>query len=107
MNSMNNPYDFSTTAKCKYVKMKVVHPFIEGNGRSTRIWLDLMLKRSLKKCIDWSKIDKNDYLQAIRHSPMGDSPIRHLLHDALTDRIDDQELFIKEIDDSYYYEKEE
>ena len=80
---------------------------MEGNGRSTRIWLDLMLKRSLKRCVDWSKIDKNDYLQAMRISVSDDSGIRRLLKEALTDKIDSREMFMKGIDYSYYYEQED
>ena len=91
----------------KYVEMNVAHPFMEGNGRSTRIWLDLMLKRSLKRCVDWSKIDKNDYLQAMRISVSDDSGIRRLLKEALTDKIDSREMFMKGIDYSYYYEQED
>ena len=91
----------------KYVEMNVAHPFMEGNGRSTRIWLDLIFKRSLKKCVDWSKIDKNDYLAAMRKSPTNDSDIRELLRNALTDQINDRELFMKGIDYSYYYEQED
>lgn len=89
----------------KYVEMNVAHPFMEGNGRSTRIWLDLIFKKSLKKCVDWSKIDKNDYLNAMQKSIVDDSEIRSLLHNALTDRINDRELFMKGIDYSYYYEQ--
>ena len=91
----------------KYVEMNVAHPFMEGNGRSTRIWLDLIFKRSLKKCVDWSKIDKTEYLQAMRKSPVDDSDIRRLLRGALTAKINDRELFMKGIDYSYYYEQEE
>ncbi len=91
----------------KYVEMNVAHPFMEGNGRSTRIWLDLMLKRSLKRCVDWSKIDKNDYLHAMRASVSDDSEIRRLLKEALTDEIDSHEMFMKGIDYSYYYEQED
>ena len=91
----------------KYVEMNVAHPFMEGNGRSTRIWLDLIFKHSLKKCVDWSKINKNDYLQAMRKSPVDDSEIRHLLRNALTDKINDREMFMKGIDYSYYYEQED
>lgn len=91
----------------KYVEMNIAHPFMEGNGRSTRIWLDLIFKRSLKKCVDWSKIDKNEYLQAMRKSPIDDSDIRRLLRGALTAKINDRELFMKGIDYSYYYEQEE
>ena len=91
----------------KYIEMNIAHPFLEGNGRSTRIWLDLIFKRSLKKCVDWSKIDKNEYLAAMRKSPMDDSAIRRLLCNALTDQINDRELFMKGIDYSYYYEQSE
>jgi cell filamentation protein len=91
----------------KYVEMNVAHPFMEGNGRSTRIWLDLMFKRSLKKCIDWSKIDKYAYLDAMRKSVTDANPIKALLQGALTDQIDDRELFMKGIDYSYYYEQED
>ena len=89
----------------KYVEMNVAHPFMEGNGRSTRIWLDLMLRRSLKKCIDWSKIDKNAYLDAMRHGVVDSTHIKSLLNSALTDKIDDRETFMKGIDYSYYYEQ--
>ena len=89
----------------KYVEMNVAHPFMEGNGRSTRIWLDLMLKRSLQRCVDWSKIDKNDYLNAMRVSVTDDTEIRRLLKEALTDEINSRELFMKGIDYSYYYEQ--
>ena len=91
----------------KYVEMNVAHPFMEGNGRSTRIWLDLMFRRSLKKCVDWSKIDKNDYLNAMRKSVVDSSDIKRLLKSALTDKINDRETFMKGIDYSYYYEQEE
>lgn len=90
----------------KYVDMNVAHPFMEGNGRSTRIWLDLMLRHSLKKCVDWSLIDKNAYLEAMRRSVVDSAPIKALLSGALTDKIDDQETFMKGIDYSYYYEPE-
>ncbi|MGX8707762.1 MAG: protein adenylyltransferase Fic [Bacteroidales bacterium] len=90
----------------KYVEMNVAHPFMEGNGRSTRIWLDLMFKRSLKKCVDWSHIDKNTYLDAMRRSVVDSMPIKTLLQSALTDKIDDRETFMKGIDYSYYYEEE-
>lgn len=89
----------------KYVEMNIAHPFMEGNGRSTRIWLDLIFKKSLKKCVDWSQIDKNDYLNAMQKSIVDDTEIRSLLRNALTDRIDDRELFMKGIDYSYYYEQ--
>ena len=91
----------------KYVEMNVAHPFMEGNGRSTRIWLDLMLRRSLKKCVDWSKIDKRDYLDAMRRSVTDASSIKVLLKNALTDKIDDRETFMKGIDYSYYYEQKD
>jgi len=89
----------------KYVEMNVAHPFMEGNGRSTRIWLDLMLKRSLRRCVDWSKIDKNDYLAAMRESVSDSSRIKALVKPALTTKIDDREMFMKGIDYSYYYEQ--
>ena len=91
----------------KYVEMNVAHPFMEGNGRSTRIWMDLMLRRSLKKCVDWSRIDKNAYLEAMRRSVADPAPIKALLKSALTDKIDDWETFMKGIDYSYYYEQSE
>ncbi len=91
----------------KYVEMNVAHPFMDGNGRSTRIWLDLMFRRSLKRCVDWSKIDKNDYLNAMRNSVIDSSDIKKLLESALTDKINDRETFMKGIDYSYYYEQEE
>lgn len=87
--------------------MNMAHPFMEGNGRSTRIWLDLMLKKRLGLCIDWSKIGKRDYLSAMIESEMDGSKIRALLHQALTDKIDDRETFMKGIDYSYYYEQED
>ena len=89
----------------KYVEMNIAHPFMEGNGRSTRIWLDMIFKQSLHQCVDWSKIDKNAYLQAMRKSPVDDTEIRELLRNAMTDKIDDRELFMKGIDYSYYYEQ--
>ena len=88
----------------KYVEMNIAHPFREGNGRSTRIWLDLILKHSLGKVIDWSKVDKNDYLLAMERSPIKDVEIKCLLKEALTHHIDDREIYIKGIDASYYYE---
>lgn len=91
----------------KYVEMNVCHPFMEGNGRSTRIWLDLMLRKQLRQCIDWSKIDKYDYLNAMTQSVADSGRIRLLLQNALTDRINDSELFLKGIDYSYYYEQED
>jgi cell filamentation protein len=90
----------------KYVEMNVAHPFMEGNGRSTRIWLDLMLKHSLKKCVDWSRINKNDYLDAMRQSVSNTDRIKQLIKNALTDKINDREMFMKGIDYSYYYEEE-
>lgn len=91
----------------KYVEMNVAHPFMEGNGRSTRIWLDLILKKHLLKCVDWSKIDKKDYLDAMRRSVSDPTAIQALLQSALTDKIDDREIFMKGVDYSYYYEQEE
>lgn len=91
----------------KYVEMNVAHPFMEGNGRSTRIWLDLMFRRSMKKCVDWSKIDKNDYLNAMQRSVVDSSEIKRLLQSALTNKIHDRETFMKGIDYSYYYEQED
>lgn len=89
----------------KYVEMNIAHPFMEGNGRSTRIWLDLILKRSLKRCVDWSLIDKTEYMEAMRLSPVNLSRIKDLIANALTDRINDREMFMKGIDYSYYYEQ--
>ena len=89
----------------KYVEMNVAHPFMEGNGRSTRIWLDLMLKRTLKKCVDWSKIKKNDYLNAMIISHSDSTTIKRLIENALTNKINDREMFMKGIDYSYYYEE--
>ena len=91
----------------KYVEMNVCHPFMEGNGRSTRIWLDLMLKARLGKCVDWSKINKNDYLAAMTLSVADNTRIKQLLRDALTDEITSREMFMKGIDYSYYYEQED
>ncbi|MCQ2374810.1 MAG: Fic family protein [Salinivirgaceae bacterium] len=91
----------------KYVEMNVAHPFMEGNGRSTRIWLDLMLKARADKCVDWSQINKNDYLQAMTQSVADATFIKQLLANALTDNINDRELFMKGIDYSYYYEQED
>lgn len=88
----------------KYVEMNVAHPFREGNGRSTRIWLDLILKKELNKVVDWSKIDKDDYLLAMERSPIKDIEIKYLLKEALTDKINDREVYMKGIDYSYYYE---
>lgn len=88
----------------KYVEMNIAHPFREGNGRSTRIWLDLLLKAELHKVIDWSKVDKEDYLLAMERSPIKDVEIKHLLKAALTDEVDNREVYMKGIDHSYYYE---
>lgn len=88
----------------KYVEMNVAHPFREGNGRSTRIWLDLILKNEIGKVVDWSLVDKDDYLLAMERSPIKDIEIKYLLKSALTDKIDDREIFMKGIDHSYYYE---
>mgnify|MGYP001021129418 FL=1 len=90
----------------KYVEMNVAHPFMDGNGRSMRIWLDLMLKRNLKRCVDWSKINKTDYLSAMESSVTDSAQIKALLKSALTDKIDDREVFMKGVDYSYYYEQE-
>ncbi len=89
----------------KYTEMNIAHPFMEGNGRSMRIWLDLILKKHLVKCIDWQKIDKNDYLNAMQRSPVNGLEIQELLRGALTDKIDDREVFMKGIEQSYYYEE--
>jgi len=88
----------------KYVEMNIAHPFREGNGRSTRIWLDQILKQELKQVVDWSKVDKNDYLLAMERSPIKDIEIKVLLKQALTDKIDDRAIYMKGIDASYYYE---
>lgn len=88
----------------KYVEMNIAHPFREGNGRSTRIWLDCILKKELKQVIDWSKVDKEDYLLAMERSPIKDIEIKVLLKSALTDRINDREVYIKGVDASYHYE---
>lgn len=91
----------------KYVEMNIAHLFMEGNGRSTRIWLDLMLKKRLKKCVDWSKIGKKDYLNAMVKSSTNSTELKNLLKNALTDEIDSREMFMKGIDYSYYYEENE
>lgn len=88
----------------KYVEMNIAHPFMEGNGRATRIWLDMMLKRSLGKVVDWQLIGKEDYLQAMERSPVNDLELRYLLQPALTDRVDDRQIIFKGIEQSYYYE---
>ena len=91
----------------KYVEMNIAHPFREGNGRSTRIWLDMIFKKRLQRCVDWSRIPKNEYLDAMIRSAVDASAIRELLRNALTDQINDRELFMKGIDYSYYYEQED
>lgn len=88
----------------KYVEMNVAHPFREGNGRSTRIWLDLILKREIGQVVDWSKVEKEDYLLAMERSPIKDIEIKHILIEALTDEINSREVYMKGIDHSYYYE---
>lgn len=88
----------------KYVEMNVAHPFREGNGRSTRIWLDAILKKEIQRVIDWSRVDKNDYLLAMERSPIKDIEIKVLLRDALTDQINDRTVYMKGIDASYHYE---
>lgn len=88
----------------KYVEMNIAHPFREGNGRSTRIWLDLLLKEELNVVVDWSLVDKEDYLLAMERSPIKDIEIKHLLKKALTDKVNDREMYMKGIDHSYYYE---
>ena len=88
----------------KYVEMNIAHPFREGNGRSMRIWFDLMLKKELNLVVDWSKVDKNDYLLAMERSPIKDIEIKHILKEALTEKIDDREIYMKGLDTSYYYE---
>ena len=88
----------------KYVEMNIAHPFREGNGRSTRIWLDLILKKELNRVIDWSLVDKDDYLLAMERSPIRDIEIKHVLRQALTDKTDDREIYMNGIDHSYYYE---
>ena len=88
----------------KYVEMNIAHPFREGNGRATRIWLDQILKKSLKKCVDWSKVDKNEYLSAMERSPINQLEIQELLRRNLTDKIDDRDVYMKGIQASYRYE---
>ncbi len=88
----------------KYVEMNIAHPFMEGNGRSTRIWLDMILKKNLKKVVDWQNVDKDLYLQAMERSPINDLELRFLLQAALTDKINDREIIFKGIEQSYYYE---
>ena len=100
----NMPQDTFENIIKKYVEMNIAHPFREGNGRSTRIWLDLILKKELNKVIDWSKVNKEDYLLAMERSPVKDLEIRLLLQNALTDKINDRQVFMKGIDSSYEYE---
>jgi cell filamentation protein len=90
----------------KYIEMNIAHPFMEGNGRSTRIWLDLIFKKRLKKCVDWSRIGKNDYLNAMVRSAVNSAAIKSLLKNALTDEINSRDMFLKGIDYSYYYEED-
>jgi cell filamentation protein len=91
----------------KYVEMNAAHPFMEGNGRSTRIWLDLILKKRLGLCVDWSKVGKKEYLNAMIESQADSTYIEQLIRQALTDKINDRETFMKGIDYSYYYEQED
>lgn len=91
----------------KYIEMNIAHPFMEGNGRSTRIWLDLILKKRISKCVDWSRISKTDYMDAMVQSSVNSKPIKALIKDALTSEIDSREMFMKGIDYSYYYEENE
>ena len=91
----------------KYVEMNIAHPFMEGNGRSARIWLDVMLKRTLRKCVDWSRVNKKDYLESMRESVSDSTTLKALLQPALTSKINDREMFMKGIDYSYYYEEED
>lgn len=88
----------------KYVEMNIAHPFMEGNGRATRIWLDMMLKKNLGKVVDWRLVDKDLYLQAMERSPINDLELRFLLQTALTEKVDDREIIFKGIEQSYYYE---
>lgn len=91
----------------KYTEMNIAHPFMEGNGRSTRIWLDQILKANLNKCVDWSKIEKKEYLKIMKNSPINNKPLIKLIKSSLTTKINDRELFMKGIDYSYYYEEME
>ena len=101
------PDDTFDQIVAKYVEMNVAHPFMEGNGRSTRLWLDLLLKNRIAKCVDWSQIGKRDYMAAMVMSATDPSMLRGLLQSALTDKVDDRETFLKGIDYSYYYEQED
>lgn len=98
------PEDTFEQIVAKYVEINVAHPFMEGNGRSARIWLDMILKKRLGKVVDWSKIPKEEYLQAMERSPVNDLEIRTLLQNNLTDRVEDREVIFKGIEQSYYYE---
>lgn len=89
----------------KYVEMNIAHPFMEGNGRAMRIWLNAMLRRSIGQVVDWRRVDKTDYLQAMERSPINDLELRHLLRPALTDNVDDREVLFKGLEQSYYYER--
>ena len=89
----------------KYVEMNIAHPFMEGNGRSARIWLDLILKKRLKKCVDWSRISKRDYINAMVLSPTNSQVLKTTIESSLTDKIHDREMYMKGIDYSYYYEE--
>jgi cell filamentation protein len=88
----------------KYVEMNIAHPFREGNGRATRIWFDCIMKKEIGRVVDWSQVDKEDYLLAMERSPIRDIEIKHILKVALTDKINDRDMFMKGIDHSYYYE---
>ena len=101
------PDDTFDEIVAKYVEMNVAHPFMEGNGRSTRLWLDLLLKNRISKCVDWSRITKHDYMAAMVLSATDPTTLRGLLQDALTDKVNDRKTFMKGIDYSYYYEQEE
>ncbi|MBN1545847.1 MAG: Fic family protein [Syntrophaceae bacterium] len=101
----NMPEDTMERIVDKYTEMNIAHPFMEGNGRTARIWLDLILKKRLAMCVDWSKINKNDYLEAMRRSVVDNSMLKNLIANALTDKIHDREMYMKGIDYSYYYEE--
>lgn len=101
----NMPQDNFESIIKKYVEMNIAHPFREGNGRSTRIWLDMILKKEINKVVDWSKVNKEDYLLAMERSPIKDTEIKILLENALTDKINDRQVFMKGIDASYSYER--
>lgn len=100
------PEDTFDQILAKYAEMNVAHPFMEGNGRSTRIWLDLILKRRLKRCVDWSRIGKREYMHAMVQSSVDSRILMKLLKNALTNQIDSREMYMKGIDHSYYYEEE-